>query len=473
MSGIEGDGHGVETWPVKCQRIRVRQVIGEETKQATVRARIIIPAEKPPAEQVLAAQAQTQVQEVRIIPNKVIVEGRAHLQVTYVADMPSQPVHHVHGEVKFLESFDIPGAENGQDVFTQLTVEKVAVHLDENDRTRRVIVVTIIIKIFVKVTETVEVDVLEKGPPWLKPVVKPITLEEVVAFGERQVVVSQQVDITEFFCGVKPCPEKIIDVIADIRITKKEVIKNKVIVEGVIILQIIYVAKTWEGSQPVHHAHVEIPFTEFVHVEGARPDMIVDVSVVIEDANARVKNHCEVAISVVLQIRAEVTKEIKKNVVVHIMDDPRFETITLFLDKVLAEVMRQVTIRDTATIPQQKPPAQKVLDAFAVACEITETEILTNKVIVRGVVTVKVTYVADKPTQPVHAFEVEIPFTTFVDIKGVGDNDARVTVMCTVEFIAADLENHRNVGLNIVVRVDVRATKIVQQKVVICLDNNA
>ncbi|MDP3045046.1 MAG: hypothetical protein Q8N93_06525, partial [Bacillota bacterium] len=60
-----------------------------------------------------------------------------------------------------------------------------------------------------------------------------------------------------------------------------------------------------------------------------------------------------------------------------------------------------------------------------------------------------------------------------VDIKGVGDNDARVTVMCTVEFIAADLENHRNVGLNIVVRVDVRATKIVQQKVVICLDNNA
>ncbi|MDP3049888.1 MAG: DUF3794 domain-containing protein, partial [Eubacteriales bacterium] len=149
MSGIEGDGHGVETWPVKCQRIRVRQVIGEETKQATVRARIIIPAEKPPAEQVLAAQAQTQVQEVRIIPNKVIVEGRAHLQVTYVADMPSQPVHHVHGEVKFLESFDIPGAENGQDVFTQLTVEKVAVHLDENDRTRRLIVVTIIIKIFV------------------------------------------------------------------------------------------------------------------------------------------------------------------------------------------------------------------------------------------------------------------------------------------------------------------------------------
>lgn len=470
MSGI--DGPGAEHL-VKCQRIRVRQVIGEETKQTAVRARIIIPAEKPPAEQVLAAQAQTQVQEVRIVPNKVIVEGRAHVQVTYVADKPSQPVHHVQGDVKFIESFDIPGAEPGQDVVVQLTVEKVSVHLDENDRTHRVIVVVIIVRIFVKVTETVDVDVLEDAPPDLKPVKKTISLEEVIAFGERQVVVSQQVKINDLFCGVKPCPEKIIDVIADIRITKKEVIKDKVIVEGIITLQIIYVAKTWEGSQPVHHAHVEIPFTEFVHVQGARPDMMVDVTVVIEDATARVKNHCEVTISVVLQIRAEVTKEITKKVVVDIKGNGRFEKITLFLDKVLAEVMRQVTIHDSVAIPQQKPPVQKILDAFAVACEITETEVLTNKVIVRGIVTVKVTYVADKPTQPVHAFEVEIPFTTFVDIKGVGEDEPRLNVMCTVEFVAADLENHRNVGINIVLRVDVKATRIVQQQVVICLEKNA
>nr|MDA8096740.1 DUF3794 domain-containing protein [Clostridia bacterium] len=134
---------------------------------------------------------------------------------------------------------------------------------------------------------------------------------------------------------------------------------------------------------------------------------------------------------------------------------------------------RQVTIHDSVAIPQQKPPVQKILDAFAVACEITETEVLTNKVIVRGIVTVKVTYVADKPTQPVHAFEVEIPFTTFVDIKGVGEDEPRLNVMCTVEFVAADLENHRNVGINIVVRVDVKATRIVQQQVVICLEKNA
>ncbi len=468
MGVVEGPAAPVGR--IRCQRIRVRQVIGEQTKQAGVRARIVIPQEKPPAEQVLAARAQTQVQEIKIIPNKVIVEGRAHVQVTYVADVPSQPVHHVGGDVKFVESFDIPGAQPGQDVVVQLTVEKVAVHLDENDKDHRVIVVTIIVKIFVKVTETVEVDVLEEAPADLKPVTRQISLEEVVAFGERQVVVSQQVDIKKLFDGVKPCPEKIIDVIADIRITKREVIKNKVIVEGVLTLQIIYVAKTWEGSQPVHHAHVEVPFTEFVHVEGARPDMMVDIQVTIEDAAARVKTHCEISISVVLQIRAQVTKEITKTVVIDITGNGRFEKITLFLDKVLAEVMRQITIRDTVTIPDQKPPAQKVLDAFVVACEVTETEVLANKVIVRGVVTIKVTYVADKPTQPVHAFEVEVPFTTFADIRGVGDDDPRVVVMCTVEWVAADLENHRNVGLNIVVRVDVRATRIVQQPVVICLE---
>lgn len=470
MGGVEGPA-AAAPGRVRCQRVRVRQVIGEETKQAAVRARVIIPSEKPPAEQVLAARAQARVKEIRIIPNKVIVEGNAHIQVTYVADKPSQPVHHVGADVKFVESFDIPGARPGQDVVVQLTVEKVAVHLDENDKERRVIVVVVIVKIFVKVTETVEVDVLEEAPQQLHPVTRDITLEEVVAFGERQAVVSQQVDIKKMFEGVKPCPEKVLDVIEDIRITKKEVIRDKVIVEGVITLQLIYVAKTWEGDQPVHHAHVEIPFTEFVHVQGARPEMMVDVQVTIEDADARVKGHCKVGVSVVLQIRAQVTKEITKTIVVDIDGNERFEQITLFLDKVLAEVMRQVTIRDVVSIPDQKPDAQKVLDVFVVSCEIIEEEVLANKVIIRGVVTVKVTYVADKPTQPVHAFEVEIPFTTFADIRGVGDEDPRVNVMCTVEWAAADLESKRDVGLNIVVRTDTRVTRIVQQQVIICLED--
>lgn len=456
---------------VKCERVRVRQVIGEDTKQAAVRARIVIPQEKPPAEQVINAHAQTAVEEVKIFDDRVLVEGRAHVQVTYVADKPSQPVHHVSGDVRFMESFEIPDAEDDQDVVVKLTVEKVQVHLDENDNSRRVIVVVIVVKIFVKVTETVEVDILKKAPKQLNPVTRTITLSEVIAEGDRQVIVSQQVDFKKMFEGVKPCPEKILDVISDIRITKKEVIKDKVIVEGVITLQIIYVAKTWEGSQPVHHAHVEIPFTEFVHVKGAKPDMMVDLNVEIEDASARVKNHCQVGIAVVIQIKAEVTKEKEKRVVVKIRPNNLFDTITLFLDKVLKEVTKDVVVRDVVTIPPQKPPAQKILDVFIVACEITEEEIVANKLIIRGIVTVKVTYVADKPTQPVHAVEAEVPFTTFVDLRRVDVDldDVRTMVDCTVEFETAELEDARDIGLNLVVRVEVRITKVVQQKVVVCL----
>lgn len=467
----EIEGPAIEHKEVRCETVRVRQVIGEDTKQAAVKSRIIIPQEKPPAEQVINAHAQTAVQEVKIVGGRVTVEGRAHIQVTYVADKPSQPVHHVGGDIRFVETFKIPGAEADQDVMVRLTLEKVAVHLDESDRTRRAIAVTLVVKIFVKVTETVDVDLLVKAPERLYPAYRMVALSEVVAEGERQVVVSQQADFREMFEGVKPCPEKILDVISDLRVTEKEVIRDKVLVEGVITLQLIYVAKTWEGSQPVHHAHVEIPFTEFVHVKGAKPDMMVDLHLEIEDADARVKGYCDVGIAVVMQIRAEVTREREKKVVVKIKPNNLFDTITLYLDRVLKEVTKEVVVRDVVAIPQQKPSAQKVLDVFIVACEINEEEIVGRKLIIRGVITVKVTYVADKLTQPVHAVEVQVPFTTFVDLRHVHADldDVQTTVDCAVDFETAELEDGRHIGLNLVVRAEVRVTKIVQQRVVICL----
>ncbi len=54
-------------------------------------------------------------------------------------------------------------------------------------------------------------------------------------------------------------------------ITRSDILDGKVILEGTLVLQIIYVAA--EPDQPVHHAHVEIPFTTFVDLPGAYPGM--------------------------------------------------------------------------------------------------------------------------------------------------------------------------------------------------------
>ncbi len=459
---------------IVCQEETVRQVIGEKAVQTVVRGKITIPKEKPPAEQVLAVRAKVEEQEIEVIPNKVVVQGKITFNVTYVADFPTQPVHHVRGQIEFAESLHIPGTQPGMDVVKQITIEKVKAELDPKDK--RQIIVTLIMRIFVKVTEAEPKQLLIDLPGAENKFVREqVKLDIVKAIGRRQVTVSDQVDILQLFHGQKPCPKEIIDTIADVTITKREVIKDKVIVEGVLTIQVIYVADF--PTQPVHHAHIEIPFTEFVEVPGAKPGDMVTVQVEIEDVHARVKNECEISVTAVLALQARVMEQIKKLLVVRIEDDllaclldaDAIRKVTLFLDQILNEEDQvQVTLREVVTIPKPKPDAQKVLEAFVTDVTVTETEVIRNKVIVRGVVTVKVTYVADRPDQPVHAFEVEIPFTAFIEVPGA-EPGADVSVMAEAEFISASLDTRRTVAIKLVIKVTARVTDIEQKKLFECL----
>ncbi|MEW6541667.1 MAG: DUF3794 domain-containing protein [Bacillota bacterium] len=459
---------------VVCQEEKVQQVIGEKAAQTVVRGVVTIPHPKPPAEQILTVRAQVEDKEIDVIPDKVIVQGKLVLNITYVADKATQPVHHVRGQLEFAESFHIPGARPGMDVVKQITVEKVKGELDPRDPRR--IVVTVILRIFVKVVEIDKkqllIDLLGAENRFKT---KPVRLDVVKVMGARQVVVSDQFDVLRQFEGKKPCPEEVLDVISDVVIKNKETIPDKVIVEGVLIVQVIYVAD-WP-TQPVHHAHFEIPFTAFVDLPGARPGDMVNVQVRIEDVTARVKDDCELLITAVLDVKARVVEQIKKKLVVKIDEDllecllfeRAIRPVTLFIDQILNEEdMVQVTIREVVGIPQQKPDAQKILETIVTNVEVTETDVIPNKVIIRGVVTVKVVYVADRPDQPVHAFTVDIPFTTFVDVPGAVP-DASVNVMVDAEFVQAAIDNSRRVAVKLVLRIVVRVADIVQKQVFECL----
>ncbi|MBO8127799.1 MAG: DUF3794 domain-containing protein [Peptococcaceae bacterium] len=467
----------------ECREFVVRQVVGEQTRQTNIRTTMTIPSRKPPAEQVLDCNVSAKVTNTEILRNKVVVEGKANVKVTYVAKTKEgdQPVHAVHGDVTFTEFLDIPGAEPGvgQDVFVRLTVEQARCELDHNDRTGRKIIVTIIIRIFAKVTVTEELELLVQTPEGtipLPPGTEPIelVLNQIVGQGERQVVISETVNVKDLTEGCKPCPEQVVDTICDAAITRREVIDGKVVLEGMLTLQVIYVARTWEGDQPVHHVHVEIPFSEFVEVPGAEPDDIIDVSFEIEDCEAVARNICDLRITAVLALRADILREMELVAVTAPEVGPvapGFEAILLRTDRIVGDVAQQIALKDTLVIPAQKPPAQKVLECMITSNTIQQTEVLeaANKVLVRGAAEVKITYVADKPTQPVHAFHTEVPWNISVAIPGDVTRDDIVTVNINSEFCSVELVGE-NIDFTLILGAMVRVTRIVQENLVICVE---
>ena len=111
--------------------LKVENVVGENVKQVEVRNDIKFPVE---VKKIWEVDAEVEDVEFEIIPDKVIVSGTIHKQVFFVAgeDRKVRGVHYKKGEVyektikeEFTEFIDVPGAMEDHDAHVDVRVEFV------------------------------------------------------------------------------------------------------------------------------------------------------------------------------------------------------------------------------------------------------------------------------------------------------------------------------------------------------------
>lgn len=127
-----GDDHQ-RSWKSKClpqhgpQKIVMRQVIGECTKQKSLDVHMCVPRRKPGIEQIIDVFVKrVRIRSVEIITDRVIVRGHFEVKAIYVACLPSQPVHAIEiRRVRFSVAVPIYGARCGMDADANVLVEYV------------------------------------------------------------------------------------------------------------------------------------------------------------------------------------------------------------------------------------------------------------------------------------------------------------------------------------------------------------
>jgi len=115
---------------------------------------------------------------------------------------------------------------------------------------------------------------------------------------------------------------------------------------------------------------------------------------------------------------------------------------TIVVRQVVGENERQKVLDVHVAVPDPKPGIEQIIDVFVKNVEVTNVEVITDKVIVRGEFEIKAIYVACLPNQPVHAVELRHQrFTQDVDIPGARRGmDADATV--SVEFVDYDIAEY-------------------------------
>ena len=111
------------------------------------------------------------------------------------------------------------------------------------------------------------------------PATETLRVHQVVSEDTQQAVVRGTVTMPE----AKPDVDKILSTDKTVKVEKVTIVPDKVIVEGNLTLQVVYIA--FDPAQAVHHMHLKVPFTTFVDVPGAEPGMDVQVRVTVEDVS--------------------------------------------------------------------------------------------------------------------------------------------------------------------------------------------
>lgn len=125
---------------------------------------------------------------------------------------------------------------------------------------------------------------------------------------------------------------------------------------------------------------------------------------------------------------------------------------------------KQLSVQENLTVPDAKPNIEQIVKVMAQVV-ITSTRVITTpvarslegqiltgwKLIVEGELQQKVEYVGDLPTQPVHAAEFDIPFSSFIVLPAGFIQGTPVTVTGYIEDIYAEQTGARTIFKNVTI----------------------
>ncbi len=147
------------------ETIQVEQVLGANMAQKVVEFDMEVPDPRPDIEQVIDVFVKDLcISSVDVIPNKVIIRGKLEVKVLYVSDQPDQPVQAFEQRnVRWTRDIDVDGAMPDMKATADVAVEFVDYDFHRHHHHRRVHI-TIVLKVWVRVVTTTEMDVYALTP---------------------------------------------------------------------------------------------------------------------------------------------------------------------------------------------------------------------------------------------------------------------------------------------------------------------
>lgn len=432
---------------VKKRLLKVDKVIGETTIRKIVESTITLPIQ---AIKIFDVVAKLNDVETEVKEGGVLVTGNISKQLFVVDE--GDIVRHVDEDVSFRQFIQIADTHPHMRAQVKARIIDVDAQLINDREVRQ----EIILEIFVKVTKVKQIQVITDvtgGPKNLAVDKKLLKVESVI--GEDEVS-----EVVKSIVRLPITAKKIFQIIPEVRNVQTEVKTDLVIIRGVVHKQIFLV----DEGDLVRHVKEDVPFSITVPIQGARPNMNVQVNIdaLIQQFQLIDPPSRKLSQVILLDIFVKVTETLQIKVVTDVTGTGiKTKKKLLKVDQVVEDVIQRETIDSQIQLPIG---AEKI---FRIIAEITdvESEIVNGRIIIRAVLHKQIFYV-DKGGLLRHVRE-NVPFQIIKRIPEATPDmniQERLRIIGDIDFQLVDKKTLRQTA---VIEAFVKITKVEQLEVVV------
>ncbi len=301
------DVHGSDI-VVDMELFKVHSVIGEDLVSEQISPVATLPVV---AKKIIRIVPTVQNVTTEVQNDVVVLSGVIHKQIFFVeeedpaSNAAEGMARHATEDIPFTQTIPIPGARSGHQVQSDVRVSLENYELI--NAPGNTLKQTLNIETFVKVTETVQLEIVtDVRGPGIEVAKKLLKIESVLTDVFQEETLRNLVQL--------PQAIKIFEILANIVDLKAEVEFDRVIVTGVLHKQVFFV----DADNFIRHHREDIPLHIVISVPGARSGMNVDVVArIMGDITHRIVDTQVLTVEqkAVIEVFVKVTQTVQREVV--------------------------------------------------------------------------------------------------------------------------------------------------------------
>lgn len=283
-----------------------------------------------------------------------------------------------------------------------------------------------------------------------------LKIDQIVGKDEIQALVEGEITVPE----TKPKIKKILKIDGEVQVTGTKVVKDKIIVSGIVNFKVLYNAD--DELQSIHSVDASTDFREEIQVENVDEKMSAEIKANVEHIDYSLTDDLRISVKTVLDIASKAVLDNSIDIVKDIKGVEGLQMLkeNIKCNDILGINSSSTLVKEAFELEGSMPDIVDILRVDVKTHE-KETKVVDDKVIVAGVISCSIMYFGDDEENKVNYLSHEIPFTHFVEIPGA-IKDMNCKLKLQANEVNYDIKEDINGDIRII---DIESTVKIEAKV--------